>query len=111
MKDDAKAQFRAALVLTRRSHNILPPSPPACYNAGMADKLTIGFLGAGKMAAALAKALPLQRYGEKEEIAELAMFLASDAAKYITGAVVPCDGGSCLVGSGAWAQALAGAVR
>jgi len=24
---------------------------------------------------------------------------------------VPCDGGSCLVGSGAWAQALAGAVR
>jgi NAD(P)-dependent dehydrogenase (short-subunit alcohol dehydrogenase family) len=64
-----------------------------------------------EMAAALAKALPLQRYGEKEEIAELAMFLASDAAKYITGAVVPCDGGSCLVGSGAWAQALAGAVR
>jgi NAD(P)-dependent dehydrogenase (short-subunit alcohol dehydrogenase family) len=64
-----------------------------------------------EMAAALAKALPLQRFGEKEEIAELALFLASDAAKYITGAVVPCDGGSCLVGSGAWVQALAGAVR
>jgi NAD(P)-dependent dehydrogenase (short-subunit alcohol dehydrogenase family) len=62
-------------------------------------------------AAALAKALPLQRYGEKEEIADLALFLASNAAKYITGAVVPCDGGSCLVGSGAWVQALAGAVR
>jgi NAD(P)-dependent dehydrogenase (short-subunit alcohol dehydrogenase family) len=64
-----------------------------------------------EMAAALANALPLQRYGKKEEIAELTMFLASDAAKYITGAVVPCDGGSCLVGSGAWMQALAGAVR
>ena len=64
-----------------------------------------------EMAAALANALPLQRYGEKEEIADLAMFLASDAAKYITGAVVPCDGGSCLVGSGAWVQAMAGAVR
>jgi NAD(P)-dependent dehydrogenase (short-subunit alcohol dehydrogenase family) len=62
-------------------------------------------------AAALANALPLQRYGEKEEIADLTLFLASDAAKYITGAVVPCDGGSCLVGSGAWVQALAGAVR
>jgi NAD(P)-dependent dehydrogenase (short-subunit alcohol dehydrogenase family) len=64
-----------------------------------------------EMAAALASSLPLQRYGKKEEIADLAMFLASDAAQYITGAVVPCDGGSCLVGSGAWAQAMAGAVR
>ncbi len=64
-----------------------------------------------EMAVALASALPLQRYGEKEEIADLAMFLASDAARYITGAVVPCDGGSCLMGSGAWVQALAGAER
>jgi NAD(P)-dependent dehydrogenase (short-subunit alcohol dehydrogenase family) len=62
-------------------------------------------------AAALANALPLQRYGEKEEIADLAVFLASDAAKYITGAIVPCDGGSCLVGSGVWMQAMAGALR
>jgi NAD(P)-dependent dehydrogenase (short-subunit alcohol dehydrogenase family) len=62
-------------------------------------------------AAALANALPLQRYGEKEEIADLAIFLASDAAKYITGAIVPCDGGSCLVGSGVWMQAMAGALR
>src|SRR5205085_1722010 len=28
---------------------------PTCYNAGMASKLTIGFLGAGKMATALAR--------------------------------------------------------
>lgn len=64
-----------------------------------------------EMAAALAQSLPLQRYGEKEEIADAALFLSSDAARYITGAVLPCDGGSCLVGSGAWMQALAGALR
>jgi len=49
---------------------------------------------------ALKEALPLQRYGEKGEIADLALFLCSDAARYITGAVVACDGGMSLVGSG-----------
>jgi NAD(P)-dependent dehydrogenase (short-subunit alcohol dehydrogenase family) len=64
-----------------------------------------------EMTAALSGAIPLRRYGEKDEIAELALFLSSDAAKYITGAVVPCDGGVSLLGSGAWAQAMVGAVK
>ena len=33
------------------------------------------------------------RLGEPEDIAELACFLASDAAGYITGQVISCDGG------------------
>ncbi|MFF2773811.1 SDR family oxidoreductase [Streptomyces sp. NPDC058052] len=37
--------------------------------------------------------VPLGRFGTKEEIADLAMFLASSAAAYISGAVIPCDGG------------------
>jgi len=44
--------------------------------------------------------IPLQRYGRKEEIADLAVFLCSPAAAYITGAVVVCDGGQGLLGSG-----------
>ena len=37
--------------------------------------------------------VPLGRYASAEEIAGVVRFLASDAAGYITGAVVPVDGG------------------
>lgn len=37
--------------------------------------------------------IPLQRLGRPEELGALACFLASDRASYITGAVLPVDGG------------------
>ncbi len=43
--------------------------------------------------AALLKEIPLRRMGQPEEIAKLALYLASDAAAYITGSTFIIDGG------------------
>ena len=38
--------------------------------------------------------IPLGRLGTPEEVAQVALFLASDAASDVTGAIVPMDGGA-----------------
>ena len=43
--------------------------------------------------AEMAKGIPAGRAGKPEDVANLAVFLASEAAAYITGQVIHCDGG------------------
>lgn len=45
----------------------------------------------------LERHIPLGRAGDPEEVAELALFLASDKARYITGARIVIDGGLSLM--------------
>lgn len=42
------------------------------------------------------KMIPLGRFGAKDDIADLALFLCSDSAAFITGTVMVCDGGQAL---------------
>jgi NAD(P)-dependent dehydrogenase (short-subunit alcohol dehydrogenase family) len=52
-----------------------------------------GGKGAAERFPGLVQGTGLKRGGQPEEVAELACFLTSDRAAYITGAVIPVDGG------------------
>lgn len=64
--------------------NVVAPGPVATdMTAALADARQ----------ADLTAAVPLGRFASAEEIASVVSFLASDAAGYITGAIIPVDGG------------------
>ncbi len=46
--------------------------------------------------AALKARIPLREYGSKRDVADMAVFLSSANAAYVTGAIFDCDGGSAL---------------
>ena len=56
---------------------------------------------------AMARTVPLRRFGQVEEIADMALFLGSARAQFVTGAVIPVDGGSSLHGGRDLSHALA----
>jgi len=47
---------------------------------------------------AMAQRVPLKRLGRIDDIARMALFLASDWGAYVTGTVIPVDGGLALTG-------------
>ncbi len=63
-----------------------------------------GTVGLSKLAsdnarAGMARRVPLGRLGRLQDIAALALFLGSEDASYITGALIPVDGGISLLGA------------
>jgi 3-oxoacyl-[acyl-carrier protein] reductase len=44
----------------------------------------------------IARQIPLQRWGQPEDVAEAAVYLASDAARYVTGQMIMVNGGDVM---------------
>ena len=62
-----------------------------------------------KARAVVERSVALGRFGTKADIANMALFLASQAAAYVTGSILYCDGGQVLSGGAAMSpQAFAG---
>ncbi|MFC4948636.1 SDR family NAD(P)-dependent oxidoreductase [Pseudonocardia sp. GCM10023141] len=61
-----------------------------------ATAMTQGIRDNEKLAAKTLERIPLQRWADPEEIAASFVFLASPAAAYITGQVLPVDGGTVI---------------
>jgi NAD(P)-dependent dehydrogenase (short-subunit alcohol dehydrogenase family) len=64
----------------------------ATYVAGLADAERARF------EFQIASLQPLGRMGEVAEVADVVAFLLSDAARFVSGAVIPVDGGRSAVG-------------
>lgn len=85
---------KAALIhLTRQLAAELGPSRVVGIAPGLV-KTDFASVLVDNYGEALAKAMPTGRLGEPEDIANLAVFLASDAASWITGETYVIDGGA-----------------
>ncbi len=78
-----------------RVNCVYPGLVPTAMGAGLAnDMATIGLFGSPDDAvAAVVEQTPSGRLGTVEDIADAVVFLASDAARFVTGAGLPVDGG------------------
>jgi NAD(P)-dependent dehydrogenase (short-subunit alcohol dehydrogenase family) len=74
---------------TVRANVIAPGSIDTPRFRKVADEMDdpAGFLGG------LTKTIPLHRLGTAEDVAGIALFLASDLSAYTSGAIIPADGG------------------
>jgi 2-hydroxycyclohexanecarboxyl-CoA dehydrogenase len=74
--------------------NVICPGPTRTPMVEEQQKSDFG----GKVLGRMEQYVPLKRLGTPEDIAPLAVFLASDAARYITGQVISVSGGLTMVG-------------
>ena len=60
---------------------------PGFIRTPMTEKLT------DEVRTTMMSTIPMGRFGEPEDVADIVYFLASDLSRYVTGQVVNCDGG------------------
>lgn len=70
--------------------------PAQVVNPGLAERMQAD----DQLEARFVAGIPIGRMGQPEDIAGLAVFLASDASAWITGALIPFDGGNLAMNAG-----------
>ena len=83
----------AALEYGRKNIRINAVCPGYTHSA-LLDKL---LASRPDMEATLKQLIPMDRFGEADEIAEAILWLASDKSKYVTGQTITLDGGTSLL--------------
>ena len=66
---------------------------PGCVETPVWNRVGLPEDQVGPVKKSMIPDIPLQRFGEPEEIAATALFLASDDSSYVTGANIAADGG------------------
>ena len=71
--------------------NVIAPGP-------FKSKMTAPLYANEEVEAEVMKSFTMGRWGQTEDAAGLAIFLSSSAGSFLTGLIVPCDGGATAIG-------------
>ncbi len=71
--------------------NVIAPGP-------FKSKMTAPLYASEEMEREVIESFPMRRWGAMEDVAGLTIMLASKAGSYLTGVVIPCDGGASTIG-------------